>query len=74
MNLNKITVMTYEENRQRIKNESLNKIRELYHPKTKHDYTYYDGEGSLMVQISFDVKYIIEQMERQLYELKVKTK
>lgn len=44
--------MTYEENRQRIKNESLNKIRELYHPKTKHDYTYYDGEGSLMLNTS----------------------
>ena len=63
--------MTHEENRQRIKNEALNKIRKLYHPKTKHGYTYYEGEGSLMEQISFDVQHIIEQMEKQLSELKV---
>jgi hypothetical protein len=58
--------MTKEENRQRIRNEALNKIKKLYHPKTKHDYTYYDGEGSLMEQISFDVQSIIREMERQL--------
>jgi hypothetical protein len=58
--------MTKEENRQRIRNEALNKIKKLYHPKTKHDYTYYDGEGSLMEQISYDVQSIIREMERQL--------
>ena len=65
--------MTHEENKQRIKNEALNKIRKLYHPKTKHNYTYYEDEGSLMEQISFDVQHIIEQMEKQLSDLKVQT-
>jgi len=64
--------MTSEENKQRIKNETLNKIRKLYHPKTKHNYTYYDGEGSLMEQISFDVESIIREMERQISEIKSK--
>jgi hypothetical protein len=61
--------MTKEENKQRIKNEALNKIRKLYHPKTKHNYTFYPGEGSSMEQISYDVKHIIEQMEEQLANL-----
>lgn len=61
--------MTREENRQRIKNEALNEIRKLYHPKTKHNYTYYEGEGSLMEQISFDVQRILEEMEKQLSKL-----
>ena len=65
--------MTTEENKLRVKAEALNKIRKLYHPKTKHGYTYYDGEGSLMEQLSFDVKDIIEQMEKQLSDLKRKT-
>jgi len=62
--------MTREENKQRIKSEALNKIRKLYHPKTKHNYTYYEGEGSLMEQISFDVQRILEEMEKQLSGLK----
>ena len=61
--------MTYEENKQRIKNEALNKISKLYHPKTKHSYTYHEGEGSLMEQISFDVRHIIKEMEEQLSKL-----
>jgi len=52
---------------------ALNAIRKLYHPKTKHRYTYYDGEGSLMEQISFDAKEIIERLEKELDEIKKKT-
>lgn len=62
--------MTNKENRQRIKNEALNKIRKLYHPKTKHNYTYYPGDGGLMERIFFDVKWIIEDMEKELDKLR----
>lgn len=55
-----------------IKNEALNKIRKLYHPETKHNYTYYPGEGGLMEQISFDIKQIIEDMEEELNRLNKK--
>lgn len=51
---------------------TLNAIRKLYHPLTKHSYTYYDGEGSKMEQISFDVERIINQFEKELLELKRK--
>ncbi len=61
--------MTKEENGQRIKNEALNKIRKLYHPETKHSYTFYSGEGSLLEQIAYDIKYIIKQMEKELSKL-----
>ena len=66
--------MTYEENRQRVKNEALNKIRKLYNPNTTHHYTFYDGEGSLMEQISFEAEKIIKEMELELSELKEKNK
>jgi len=51
---------------------ALNAIRKLYHPLTKHDFTYYEGEGSKMEQISFEVERIIEQLEKELLELKQK--
>lgn len=62
--------MTHEENKQRIKAEALNKIRKLFHPKTKHHYTYYEGEGSKMEQMALEVENIIKEMEKQLSELK----
>jgi len=62
--------MTYQENRQRIKNEALNKIRKLYNPKTNHNFTYYDGEGSTLEQIASGTEFIIEQMEKKLYMLR----
>jgi hypothetical protein len=47
-------------------------LRKLYHPKTKHNYTYYEGEGSMMEQMSYDAKQIIETLERELLEIKQK--
>ena len=64
--------MTREEIILQKKATSLNAIRKLYHPLTKHGYTYYEGEGSRMEQISFDVERIITQLEKELLELKQK--
>jgi hypothetical protein len=64
--------MTKQENRQRIKNEALNKIRNLYNPKTEPRYSYYGGDANPMEEIGYDVKYIIEHMETQLRKLKEK--
>jgi hypothetical protein len=64
--------MTREEIILQKKATALNAIRKLYHPLTKHSYTYYEGEGSRMEQISFDVERIITQLEKELLELKRK--
>jgi len=64
--------MTTEELKQYKKATALNAIRKLYHPKTKHNFTYYEGEGSMMEQISYEVKQIIETLEKELLELKQK--
>jgi hypothetical protein len=64
--------MTREEIILQKKATALNAIRKLYHPLTKHSYTYYEGEGSRMEQISFDVERIITQLEKELLELKKK--
>lgn len=61
--------MTHQENRQRVKNEALNKLRKLFNPNTEHNYTYYSGEGSTMEQVAYDAQYIIEELEKQLSEL-----
>ena len=62
--------MTREEIILQKKATALNAIRKLYHPLTKHSYTYYEGEGSRMEQISFDVERIIKQLEKELLELR----
>ncbi len=62
--------MTREEIILQKKATALNAIRKLYHPLTKHSFTYYEGEGSKMEQISFDVERIIKQLEKELLELK----
>lgn len=64
--------MTTEELKQYKKATALNAIRKLYHPKTKHNFTYYEGEGSMMEQISYEAKQIIETLEKELLELKQK--
>lgn len=64
--------MTREEIILQKKGTTLNAIRKLYHPKTKHNFTYYDGEGSKMEQISFETERIIKQLEKELLELKQK--
>ena len=64
--------MTKEENKQYIKATALNKIRKLYHPLTKNHYTYHEGEGSMMEQMSYEAKKIIETLEKELIEIKEK--
>lgn len=49
---------------------ALNAIRKIYHPLTKHCYTFYDGEGSKSEQMSDDVRGIIEDLEKDLKEIK----
>ena len=66
--------MTKEEEIQHAKSTALNKIRNLYHPLTKHNYTYYKGEGSSMEQMSFEVKQIIENLEKKIVSIKNKHK
>jgi len=51
---------------------ALNKIRKLCNPKTKHNFTYYPGEGSKQEQIYLEIKYIIENLEKELKEIKKK--
>lgn len=64
--------MTKKEIILQTKATALNEIRKLYHPLTKHNFTYYEGEGSMMEQISYETQRIIEQLERDLIELKHK--
>jgi len=64
--------MTKQELIQYKKATALNALRKLYHPKTKHSYTYYEGEGSMMEQMSYDAKHIIETLEKELLEIKQK--
>lgn len=62
--------MTNEENRQRIKNEALNKIRKLYNPKTKISYSQYQEDGSYCEQRDNMVARIIEDFEEELKKFK----
>ena len=64
--------MTKQELIQYKKATALNALRKLYHPKTKHNYTYYEGEGSMMEQISYDAQKIIETLEKELLEINQK--
>jgi hypothetical protein len=65
--------MTKQELIQYKKATALNAIRRLYNPKTEHSFTYYEGEGSMMEQISYEVKQIIETLEKKLLEIKNET-
>jgi len=64
--------MTTKELIQYKKATALNAIRKLYNPKTKHNFTYYEDEGSMMEQISYEAKEIIEKLEKELLEIKQK--
>ena len=62
--------MTKEENKQRIKNEALNKIRDIYNPKTKNNYSVHLLEdGNYTEQRDEWVRRIIEDMEKELKKL-----
>lgn len=56
------------------KAEALNAIRKICHPLTKHHYTYYEGEGSRKEQMYEDIQRIVAQLEKDLLELKQKSK
>ena len=65
--------MTKEEIKQHKKATALNKIRKLYHPlNTNLGFTYYPNEGSMMEQRDERVQLIIENLEKELKELKIK--
>lgn len=61
--------MTKNENRQRIKNEALNKIAKIYHPKYKFSYDDYCG-NSRSEQREETVYFAISEMKSQLDKLK----
>ena len=61
--------MTKEENVQRLKNEALNKIRELYNPRTnQHEYRF--DEMGVAESLSLRVEEIIRQLEVDLRKIK----
>lgn len=62
--------MTKNEIKLQKKATALNAIKKLYHPLYKHNYTYYEGEGSFGEQRDSDVKQIIETLEKELNRLK----
>lgn len=66
--------MTYEQIVIQKKATALNSIRKLFHPLTKHGYTYYPGEGSFREQRDADIESIIKNLEKELTELKLKNK
>lgn len=67
--------MTYTENRQRIKSEALNAIAKIYNSKTKNPYSiYFTEDGSHADQRDSWCHEIIENMHKELRELKLKHK
>lgn len=53
------------------KNEALNKIRKIYHPKTKNHYSPYTyEEGSYTEQREGWISEIIETLEKEIREFK----
>jgi hypothetical protein len=64
--------MTKNENIQRIKNEALNKIAKIYHPKYKFPYSDYPGDGSYASQRDFEIESIINNMNKQIQAVKDK--
>lgn len=64
--------MTKEGIAQMMKNEALNKIRKIYHPKYKFPYNNYGDEGSYGEQREYRISSIIEDLERKLKTVKKK--
>lgn len=65
--------MTPEQIKQQYKSEALNAIRKIFHPLTKNHYFQYTDE-SYGEQRESMVKEIIEKLEKDLTNLKLKTK
>lgn len=68
--------MTYEENRQRLKNEVLNEIRKIYNPLYKFPYRtsygWYDDvdNESRAEQRECKIRQLIESLEKSLQNVK----
>ena len=60
--------MTKAENKQRIKNEALNAIAKMYHPKYKFPYDPYE-DRSCAEQREYQINYIIENMYNEISKL-----
>jgi len=56
--------VTRNENRQRIKNEALNKITQIYHPK--YAFPYDDDDYTPAEQREFAVRRIVEELKWEL--------
>jgi len=61
--------MTINEDRQRLKNEALNQIRQLYHPLFKFSYDSYSDESYTEQRESY-IRYLIEDLENSLKNVK----
>ena len=61
--------MTKSEIRQQKKNEALNKIRKIYNPDIRFNYSNFPGDGSYSDQRDFEIRTIIETLEKDLKEL-----
>lgn len=70
--------MTYEENRQRIKNEALNAIAKIYNPHNfgkstpAMSYSPYEEDGGYGEQRDTEIQRLIENMNKQLEAIKPK--
>jgi len=60
--------MTKAENRQRLKNEAINKIRKIFDPRTSKGYSNHPEDGSWAEQREYDISSIIEKLEKDLKE------
>lgn len=63
--------MTHNENIQRIKNETLNQIKKIYHPLYKFPYNEPRwGESSYGEQREQHISYLIEKMNKRIEKIK----
>jgi hypothetical protein len=61
--------MTKSEIKQQKKNEALNSIRKIYHPLNQKWYSNYPEDGSYAEQRDFEIRQIIENLEKELKSL-----
>ena len=63
--------LSENENRQRIKNEALNKIRKIYATNSNFKYSNYEEDGSYSEQRDDYVRSVLNEMEKELNKIKV---
>lgn len=67
--------MTKNEQIQQAKNQALNEIRKIYHPKYKFPYSNHsDEEGSYGEQREYRISAIVEELEKKIETIKRKYK